>query len=64
MGESIVRTRYNIPGVHSVLVLDEAKAIHELDFSDLAGAMGGEVSLHVGLGGYRESVSIYSSMMP
>lgn len=42
-------TRHNIPGVHSILVLDEAKAIHQLDFGD--GARGFlEMVLNVLLG--------------
>ncbi len=47
------RTRYDIPGIHGILVLDEAKAIHELDLGDLTRAMGRKVSLDIGLGGCR-----------
>lgn len=43
-------TRDDITGVHGIFVLDEAEAIHELDFSDVAGAMGREVGLNIGLG--------------
>ena len=50
-------TRYNIPGIHGILVLDEAKAIHELDLGDLARAVGRKVSLDIGLGGCRVAVS-------
>lgn len=39
-----------ITSVHGVLVLDEAEAIHELNLSDLASAMGVEVVLNIGLG--------------
>jgi len=40
----------DIPGVHGVLILNEAEAVHNLDLCDLAGAMLGEMSLDVGLG--------------
>jgi hypothetical protein len=43
-------TWYNIFGVHSVFILDEAKAIHELDFLDGTGAMMAEMLLNVGFG--------------
>jgi hypothetical protein len=52
------RTRYDIARVHGVLVLDEAKAIHELNFGDLAGAMGVEVVLNIGLGSYIHMVQL------
>jgi hypothetical protein len=45
-----LRTRDDIARVHVVLVLDEAEAIHELDLGNLAGAMGVEVVLNIGLG--------------
>ena len=41
--------RDDIARIHGVLVLDEAEAIHELDFHDLTGAMGIEVILDIGL---------------
>lgn len=44
-------TRDNVAGVHSVLILDEAETVHELDLRDLAGAMGSEVLFDIGLGG-------------
>ena len=44
-------TRDNITGIHGILVLNEAKAIHELDLSDFAGAVGLEMSLDFCLGG-------------
>ena len=40
----------NIAGVHGIFVLDETEAVHELDFGDIAGAMGREVGLNIGLG--------------
>lgn len=42
----------DVTGIHGILVLNEAEPIHELDFSDLASAMGAEVSLNVGLGDF------------
>ena len=39
-----------ITSVHGVLVLDETEAIHELNLSDLASAMGVEMVLNIGLG--------------
>ena len=44
-------TRYNIASVHRVLILDEAKAIHQLHFHDLTSFMLIEVVLNVCLGG-------------
>lgn len=40
----------HIPGVHGILVLNETKAIHELDLRDLAGSVGREVRLDIGFG--------------
>lgn len=55
-------TRNNVARIHGILILNEAEAIHELDLRDLAGAMGTEVSLDLGLGdfalGNRVSVAI------
>lgn len=42
-------TGHNIPGVHGILVLDEAKAIHQLDFGECARCIL-EVVLNVLLG--------------
>ncbi len=47
-----VLTWNNVPGVHGILVLDEAKAVHKLDFGNLAGPVGSEVSLDIGLGSW------------
>ena len=44
-------TRYNITSIHSILVLNETEAIHELDLSDFTSAMRCEVGLNIGLGG-------------
>jgi hypothetical protein len=43
-------TRNHIASIHSILVLDETKAIHELDLGDLAGAMSVEVGFDIGFG--------------
>lgn len=51
-----IRTRYHIARIHGVLVLDEPEAIHELNLGDLAGAMGVEVILNIGLGSYIHMV--------
>jgi hypothetical protein len=50
-------TRNDVARVHSVLVLDETEAVHELDLSDLASAMGLEVALDVCLGGIAREVA-------
>jgi len=42
--------RHNVARIHRILVLNEAKAIHQLDLSDIPGAMGREMSLNIGLG--------------
>jgi hypothetical protein len=36
-----------VAGIHSILVLNEAEAVHELDFSDFASAMGVEMVLDI-----------------
>lgn len=55
-------TRNNVARIHGILILNEAEAIHELDLRNLAGAMGTEVSLDLGLGDFeledRVSVAI------
>ena len=56
-----IRTRYDIARIHGVLVLDKAEAIHKLNLGDLAGAMGVEVVLNIGLGSYNYTVQ---SAMP
>lgn len=45
-------TRNDVARVHGILVLNEAEAIHELDFGYLPGAMGVEMILNIGLGSY------------
>ena len=45
-------TRDYITSIHSILIFDESKAIHELDFGDLSGTMGVEVRLHIRFGSY------------
>ena len=50
--EAGIRTRHDVTRVHCIFVLDEAKAVHELDLGDLASAMGVEVVLNIGLGSY------------
>lgn len=45
----------NVSSVHRIFVLDEAKAVHELDLGNLAGAMGVEVVLNIGLGSCHRS---------
>lgn len=42
-----------ITGIHGIFVFNEAEAVHELDFSYFAGAMGGEVCFDVGFGSWR-----------
>jgi hypothetical protein len=43
-------TWHHVSGVHGVLVLDEAEAVHELDLGDFTGPMGSEVLFNIGLG--------------
>jgi hypothetical protein len=43
-------TRYNIARVHGVFVLDEAEAVHQLDFRNLTRPMSTEVFFDVLLG--------------
>ncbi len=40
-------TRNNILGVHCIFILNEAKAVHQLDLLDGTSAMGGEVLFDV-----------------
>lgn len=51
------RTWNHIARIHGILVLNEAKTVHELDLGDLARAMGREVGLHVRLGGIAGEVA-------
>ena len=48
--EEEIRTGHDVTRVHRIFVLDEAKAIHQLDLGNLAGATGVEVVLNIGLG--------------
>lgn len=48
----------DIACVHVVLVLDEPEAVHELDLGNLAGAMGVEVVLNIGLGSYNHTIRL------
>ena len=50
LGET--RTRDNVTGIHGILVFDEAKAVHQFDLGNLAGAMGSEVRGNIGLGDF------------
>jgi hypothetical protein len=50
-------TRDDVTRVHCVLVLNEAKAVHELDLGDFTGAMSLEVGLDFGLGGIARKVA-------
>ena len=40
-------TRHNVSGIHGVLILNETKAIHQLDLRDLTRSMGTEVLLDI-----------------
>lgn len=46
-------TRDNVTGIHGILILDEAKAVHQLDLRNLTGAMGAEVFFNVLFGDYK-----------
>lgn len=49
----------DVTGIHGILILNEAEAVHQLDLRDLSGAMGTEVCLDVGLGDFfRKMVSL------
>lgn len=50
----------DVARIHRVFVLDEAEAIHEFDFDNLAGTMGREVCLDVTLSSCRRRVSRHS----
>lgn len=56
-----ILTGYDISCIHGVLILDKAEAIHKLNLGDVAGAMGVEVVLNIGLGSYNHTVQ---SAMP
>jgi hypothetical protein len=43
-------TRNDITCIQGIAVLNETKAIHELDFGDFSSAVGGEEGFHIGLG--------------
>jgi len=40
-------TRYDVARIHGIFVLDEAEAVHELDFGNLASAMSRKVTLNI-----------------
>lgn len=50
----------NITGVHGILVLDEAEAVHQLDLCNLSSAMGAKVGLDIGLGDCCEGRAVSS----
>jgi hypothetical protein len=52
-----VLTRDDVARIHGVLVLDEAKAVHELDLGDFASAMSLEMGLDFGLGGVARKIA-------
>lgn len=52
-----MESRNYVTRVHCILVLDEAEAIHQLNLSDLAGAVGLEMGLYLGLGGIARQVA-------
>ncbi len=54
--EQCGHTGNHIAGIHSILVFDESKTIHELDLGNLSGAMAREVIFNIGLGSYETLV--------
>jgi len=53
-----IRLTWNdVTRVHGIFVLNEAKAVHQLDLSDLAGAMGLKVCLDVRFGSIAGQVA-------
>lgn len=46
----MILTRYDVARVHGIFVLDEAEAVHEFDFGNLASAMSRKVTLNILLG--------------
>lgn len=54
-------TRNYIARIHGILVLDESKAVHELDLLDRTSAMSGEMSLYISLGSYVEVSMVRAS---
>lgn len=51
-----VEGRDDISSIHRILVLDEAKAVHKLDFSDISGTMSRKMGLNIGLGSIARKV--------
>lgn len=45
----------NIPGIHRILVFDEAEAVHELDLGNLTRAMAAKVFFDFLFGDWKES---------
>lgn len=45
-------TRYNITGIHGILIFNEAEAVHQLDLGNLSRAMGAEVFLDILFGDF------------
>lgn len=56
-------TRNDVTGIHGVLVLDEAKAVHQLDLGDFTSSMGRKMSLDILLGDWaareKQSAAIH-----
>jgi hypothetical protein len=57
--EQCGHTGNHIAGIHSILVLNESEAIHELDLGDLSCAMSVEMGLDISLGGCGRSVIFF-----
>ena len=57
--EQCGHTGNHIAGIHSILVLNESEAIHELDLGDLPGAVSVEMGLDISLGGWGRSVMFF-----
>ena len=54
-------TRYHIPSVQRIVILDEAKAVHKLHFGNVAGAILGEMGLDILLRHCREEARVSDS---
>jgi hypothetical protein len=54
----------NVSCVHRITVFDKTKAIHKPDFNNLAGSMGLEMSLNVGLDSYEGLIISDAELYP
>ena len=59
----MISTWDNIAGIHGILVLNETKAVHDLDLLDDSGAVGSKVLLDIFLGRCESGQSLCYALL-